>query len=186
MRAWYGSNARAPRSLKSTRPIVSRPPGAIFLLALGLGVAVPCRTSQVADHQDTAADPWSSTQVVEPAALVKELGTTSKSRALVVYVGFDFLYQAAHLPDALFYGPARESAGLQRLKTAAQNWPRDRDIVIYCGCCPFNHCPNVRPAFEALKAMGFTRLRVLHIENDFRSDWLKQGYPVEKSLPPTK
>jgi thiosulfate/3-mercaptopyruvate sulfurtransferase len=135
---------------------------------------------------DDAAESWNVAQLVQPAGLVRELAATAKSRPLVVCAGFDFLYQAAHVPGAVFYGPAREPAGLQRLNDAARSWPRDRDIVVYCGCCPFSHCPNVRPAFTALKRMGFTRLRVLDIEHDFRTDWLKQGYPVEQSLPPTK
>ncbi len=151
-------------------------------LLLGLSTAARFRAAQT----DTTAEPWSSAQLVQPAEIVKELGAPAKDRPLVVCVGFDFLYQAAHVPGSVFYGPAREAAGLQRLKDAAQSWPRDRDIVIYCGCCPFSHCPNARPAFAALKRTGFTHLRVLNIEHDFRTDWLKQGYPVEQSLPPTK
>jgi hypothetical protein len=34
-------------------------------------------------------------------------------------------------------------------------------VVIYCGCCPLDKCPNVRPAFTLLKTMGFTNLHVL-------------------------
>jgi len=150
--------------------------------AIVLLSAWPHRSPACASQGDSA-DPWTSAQMVEPAALVKELAAPAKARPLVVCVGFDFLYQAAHVPGSVFYGPAREAAGLQRLKDAAQNWPRDRDIVIYCGCCPFSHCPNARPAFAALKQMGFRRLRVLDIEHDFRTDWLKQGYPAEQSLP---
>lgn len=158
---------------------------ALSTAALLIAIASPVRFFGRSGPSDTA-EPWSTTQVIEPADLVKQLAGPENPRPLVVYVGFDFLYQAAHVPGAVFDGPARESAGLDRLKTAAKDWPRDRDIVIYCGCCPFSHCPNVRPAFAALKDMGFTRLRVLRIENDFRADWLKQGYPIEKSLPPAK
>jgi hypothetical protein len=56
---------------------------------------------------------------------------------------------------------------------------RDSAIVIYCGCCPWQHCPNVAAAYDALHAMGFTRVTVLHIANNFNDDWVKQGYPAE-------
>jgi hypothetical protein len=51
---------------------------------------------------------------------------------------------------------------------------------VYCGCCPLEHCPNLRPAFEALRAMGFTHLRALLLPTNFYTDWVKPGYPVEK------
>jgi thiosulfate/3-mercaptopyruvate sulfurtransferase len=47
---------------------------------------------------------------------------------------------------------------------------------------PFGYCPNIRPAFVALHGMGFTRLRVLVMPNNFSSDWVDKGYPVEKGL----
>ena len=171
-------NPHAPRRLTKTALLIT-----VCTAVVGL-LAWPGR-SHSRPAQADSAEPWTRAQMVQPAALVKELAGPAKARPLVVCVGFDFLYQAAHVPGSVFHGPAREAAGLQRLKDAAQSWPRDRNVVIYCGCCPFSHCPNARPAFAALKEMGFTRLRVLDIEHDFRTDWLKQGYPVEQSLPPT-
>jgi len=176
-----GNNRYFVRRLKRAAPLVALGLGAIGLLAFGWPSAAPC-----AGQEQPAADPWSNSQVVMPAQLLKELGGAPKTRPTVVYVGFDFLYQAAHVPGAIFFGPARQDVGLDHLKAGVKGWPRDRDIVIYCGCCPFDHCPNVRPAFTTLKEMGFTHLRVLYIPHEFRSDWLQQGYPVEKSLPPTK
>jgi hypothetical protein len=35
--------------------------------------------------------------------------------------------------------------------------------VIYCGCCPWTHCPNMKPADDALHAMGFTKVKSLSI-----------------------
>jgi len=173
---WHPINPHEPRTPTKTWLVVAI--CTVVLLLLAWPRHSPSRAAQPDD-----ADPWTSAQMVEPGGLVKELAGPAKVRPLVVCVGFDFLYQAAHVPGSVFYGPAREAAGLQRLKDAAQNWPRDRHIVVYCGCCPFSHCPNARPAFAALKQMGFTRLRVLDIEHDFRTDWLKPGYPVEQSLP---
>jgi len=131
-----------------------------------------------------AAESWAQSDVVQPAQLAKELAGLQSSRPLVVCVGFKFLYDSAHIPGSVLLGPAREATGLNSLESAAQSWPRHRDIVIYCGCCPFTECPNVHPAFAALKRMGFTRLRVLNIPQNFGQDWVQKGLPVEKSASP--
>jgi len=54
--------------------------------------------------------------------------------------------------------------------------------VIYCGCCPWSHCPNVKSADDALRAMGFIHVKVLYISNNFGADWVDKGYPVGKGL----
>jgi hypothetical protein len=42
------------------------------------------------------------------------------------------------------------------------------------------HCPNIRPACDALKEMGFSQVKVLNIPERFGDDWTAKGYPVEK------
>jgi thiosulfate/3-mercaptopyruvate sulfurtransferase len=51
-------------------------------------------------------------------------------------------------------------------------------VVIYCGCCPFSRCPNVRPAFELLKEMKFTMPRLLNLPHSLNDDWVSKGYPM--------
>jgi thiosulfate/3-mercaptopyruvate sulfurtransferase len=58
--------------------------------------------------------------------------------------------------------------------------PRTNLIVLYCGCCPWDHCPNVKPADDTLHAMGFTNVKVLYISNNFGTNWVDKGYPVAK------
>ena len=53
-------------------------------------------------------------------------------------------------------------------------------IVLYCGCCPWNRCPNVAPAFKLLRDLGFTSVKVLYMANNLGSDWVDKGYPVER------
>ena len=73
------------------------------------------------------------------------------------------------------HGPASTPDGLADLKRWAANLPRNREIVIYCGCCPFAHCPNIRPAFTALQEMGFKSIRVLVLETGLGQDWVEKG-----------
>jgi thiosulfate/3-mercaptopyruvate sulfurtransferase len=102
------------------------------------------------------------------------------SRPIVVCVGFHSLYHGAHIPGASYHGPGSTPEGLADLKKFAQSLPRSTNLVIYCGCCPLEHCPNIRPAFVALRDAGFTRLRVLILSHDFASDWVAKGYPVSR------
>lgn len=132
------------------------------------------------DGTRSSADPWASGQTVEPAVLAKEISGHDSRRPTIVCAGFRTLYEGAHVPGAVFHGPAIEASGLAGLKKWAEPLPRSADIVIYCGCCPLAHCPNVTPAFTALKAMGFRHLRILVLPHDFAHDWVEAGYPIAK------
>lgn len=125
------------------------------------------------------AEPWESSATVEPAALVKELDGPKASRPTVVCIGFHPLYRGAHVPGASFQGPASSPEGVEDLKHWASTLPRSTPIVLYCGCCPFAQCPNVRPAFSTLHDMGFTSVRVLMLPTNFATDWAAKGYHVE-------
>jgi thiosulfate/3-mercaptopyruvate sulfurtransferase len=66
------------------------------------------------------------------------------------------------------------------LRTRVANLPKDTAIVIYCGCCPWSRCPNIAPAYDRLRALGFKQLKVLYIADNFGANWVDQGYPVAK------
>ncbi len=52
-------------------------------------------------------------------------------------------------------------------------------VVVYCGCCTAQNCPNIRPSFAYLKEQGFTNVRLLDIETGLYPDWVDKGYPME-------
>jgi hypothetical protein len=76
--------------------------------------------------------------------------------------------------------PVAGEAALQQLRKRVEGLSRTPFIVIYCGCCPWSHCPNVRPAYEALHNLGFRILKVLYIAGNLGTDWVHKGYPFEK------
>ena len=125
------------------------------------------------------ADPWTPAQTVQPANLVKELAD-SKNAPTVVFVGFQRLFTAGHIKSAQYHGSGGNPDGLAQLKTWVASLPRATNLVIYCGCCPIDRCPNLRPAFTALHDLGFTRLRVLILPTDFAVDWVDKGYTYDK------
>ena len=116
--------------------------------------------------------------LVEPAKLAKTLESTAKKPA-VICVACPVLYRSKHITGAVFAGPGNKPEGIESLKKAVGGMPKDADIVLYCGCCPMERCPNVRPAHQALKDAGFTHVRVLRIETNMAADWYSKGYPSE-------
>ncbi len=151
------------------------------VLAAGCSRAATSDTASAVPPQQSATEPWTPAQTVQPAELLKELASTSpQERPTVLYVGFPSLYRAGHVPGASLHGPASSAEGLADLKRWAQGVARATPVVLYCGCCPFTECPNVRPAFTTLRDMGFTHLRVLMLPSNFATDWVGKGFPVEQ------
>ena len=116
---------------------------------------------------------------LEPKDLVAQLQAAGSKPALI-HVGFAVMYRGKHIPQSIYAGPARSAEGLDALKKAVAKMPREREIVVYCGCCPYEMCPNIKPALAALREMGFTRVKALMLPTNFATDWINHGYPVEE------
>jgi hypothetical protein len=127
---------------------------------------------------ETISDPWSKSELIEPADFVKRLRGEKKPLRLIC-VTFPVLYRQKHIPHAQLAGPTNKPEGIAALRAAVQTLPRNEEVVIYCGCCPMKNCPNIRPAYRLLKDLGFERLGVLDLPTNFHTDWVAKGYPVE-------
>jgi hypothetical protein len=132
------------------------------------------------------ADPWTAAQGIQPGELAAMLSNSKDAKPPLLYVGFAVLYRSKHIPGSIYAGPASKTEGLQALRQAVHNLPKDTDIYIYCGCCPMDRCPNIRPAFQTLKAMGYTNLHVLMLETSFGKDWVAHGYPIAGQSAPNR
>lgn len=159
---------------------------AIFLLGISSAlplVSVLGSAQRSREDQKKAEDPWSKAQILQPADFAGELGNAKgESAPTIVYVGFRTLFEGGHVSGASFHGTASTEKGLAELKKWIATLPRTTNLVIYCGCCPFDHCPNIRPAYTALQDMGFTHVRVLVLPTSFAVDWVEKGYPMQKGL----
>ena len=151
----------------------------IVLLTLLLLVimAAVCSASNSADSELAPG----SAQLISPEDLVKILKSSNSAKPLILNVGPLLLYQQAHIPGSEYIGPGSDEQALERLRMTVKPLPHNKFIVLYCGCCPWSHCPNVRPAYSALHALGFTRVKVLYIADNFGTDWVYKGYPTDRS-----
>jgi hypothetical protein len=123
-------------------------------------------------------DPPQPGQLIQPQALARALADTTAKRPVVLQVGFKVLFRSGHIPGSRFIGPASKLEGVAALQQELGKLSRKPPVVLYCGCCPWTDCPNVRPAFEAARKMGFKDVRVLNLAKNLQHDWVDQGLPV--------
>jgi hypothetical protein len=122
--------------------------------------------------QRPLSEPWTESQLIAPADLAEKLTHQGGNKPLVYCVG-----PGALIRGSIDMGPAHEKENLEKLKKALQKIPSDAELVIYCGCCPFEKCPNIRPAFSLLVEMKFTNAKLLNLEHNIHTDWVAKGYP---------
>jgi len=122
--------------------------------------------------------PWNSPEVLKTDDLARMV-TKKQTPPHLIHVGFDRFYNSKHIPGSIYAGPGRTDEGLAALKKAVANVPKDAEIVLYCGCCPWDHCPNMKPAYKLLRSLGYTRIKVTEIPDSFQKNWIEKGYPVE-------
>jgi thiosulfate/3-mercaptopyruvate sulfurtransferase len=151
---------------------------ATLLLISVLGAFTAAATP--AQTPDSAELPPGSAQLISPEDLVKVLQSSGGAKPVILNVGPSLLYQQAHIPGSDYVGSGSEAAGLERLRARVRPLPHGTFIVLYCGCCPWSHCPNVRPAYDELHELGFNNVKVLFIANNFGTDWVDKGYPTIK------
>ncbi len=149
-----------------------------FVLVTSVALLMACAAVGALAQTKPADIPAAA--LIQPADFAKLLQASNGNKPLVIQVGSRVLYAEAHIPGAEYLGPASSDDSRQKLRERVQELPHNQPIVLYCGCCPWSHCPNVKPAFQELQALGFTNVKVLYIANNFGADWVEKGYPVTR------
>ena len=147
-----------------------------FILAAALLLGFTTAVAQTAQY----ALPPGGSELMNPEELVKILQVKKGAKPLIFNVGPYLLYEQAHIPGAEYLGAASTPQGLAALRDRVKTLSPKTFIVLYCGCCPWNHCPNVAPAYAELQTLGFSNVKVLYIANNIGMDWVDKGYPVVK------
>ncbi len=117
---------------------------------------------------------WTSKQLMEPAVLASVL-SSGKNIPHIFSVG-----PGAIIPHSVDIGMTNTDENVSKLKKDLKDLDKKTSIVIYCGCCPFEHCPNVRPAISLLNEMKFTNYKLLNLPHNIKTDWISKGYPTVK------
>jgi len=144
-------------------------------------VAAPAGIAPASPHGNPPdAASLSPDVLIIPEDVARILQSSKGDKPLIIHVGFHVLYSQGHIPGSEYIGPASQDEMVEKLRKRVESLPRGKFIVLYCGCCPWTNCPTVKPAYEALHSMGFTKLKVLYIPNNFGQDWMYKGFPVVK------
>lgn len=159
--AWLGTTALICLSMK------------LGYLALVAAVLI----TAVAFAHDSELAPGSPA-LIQPEDLAKTMQSAGAGKPVILYVGPHTFYAQAHIPGAEYIGPAVKAEGMDKLRSRAKSLPHEGLVVIYCGCCPWDHCPNIHPAYHELTKMGVANLKVLYLATSFGANWAEKGYPV--------
>ena len=119
------------------------------------------------------SNPWTQQQLLEPAALAKTITSSKSPQPLIYCIG-----PQAVIKNSIEIGSTQNKDNLRNFKQQISRLPKDANIVIYCGCCPFDVCPNIRPAVNLLNEMKFKNFKLLNLAHNIKADWIDHGYPV--------
>jgi thiosulfate/3-mercaptopyruvate sulfurtransferase len=119
-------------------------------------------------------EPWTSKDLMDPAVLASLISSPKTQKPLIFNIG-----PLANIKGAVSTGSASSKVNLAKLDKAMEGVSKDKMVVIYCGCCPFRNCPNIRPAFNLLKALGYNNVKLLNLKQNLKVDWTGNGYPMD-------
>jgi rhodanese-related sulfurtransferase len=159
--------------------LVKRSGIAVFLIFSFVFISSQLR-AQFTPAPTASASSIPEAQWLKPEALLHMQQAKSAEMPLILQVGSRMLFSQAHIPGSEYIGPGSQPAGIQQLQNRVNTLSRKKLIVLYCGCCPLNRCPNLGPAFAKLHEMGFTNVKVLYLAYNFGADWADKRYPVEQ------
>jgi len=140
----------------------------------GLLFAIPnanAQTTPVSPAVPAVSDPWSVSELLDPAALAGQLKTGNGP--VIFNIG-----AVEDIKTAKHVGPVNDAKNLAKFKGMIAALPKNTTVVIYCGCCALPKCPNVRPAYRELKAAGFTNIRILNLPVNLKTNWIAAGFPL--------
>jgi len=138
-------------------------------LPIVLLIIICCKQNQ----KNKTHEPWSISQLLEPKLLYSSI-ESEKDVPKIISIG-----PGVVIENSIGVGECRYNENIEKLKSLVSVYSKDDQIVLYCGCCPFKNCPNIRPAFTLLNELGFKNHKLLNIKNNIKADWIDMGYQTE-------
>lgn len=121
------------------------------------------------------AQTWQKDQLLATQDLAIKIKMNSKDLPLIFNVG-----PMENIKGAKAVGPGNAVTFGHKMQTELSMENKAKPIVIYCGCCSYVNCPNIKPAYDALIAQGFKNTKVLELPESLKKDWQEKGFPMEK------
>lgn len=118
---------------------------------------------------------WKEKQLITPEALLKQINKGDTANLLLLNTG-----PVEDIKGAVTIGAVEDARNLAKLTEYLKDVPKNKQVVIYCGCCPLSVCPNLKPAYNVLKEMKFKNYKILKLTHDLQEDWIDKGYPIQQ------
>jgi rhodanese-related sulfurtransferase len=123
----------------------------------------------------TQQEPIKKELVIQPQELAAKINDPKAVKPVIFNVG-----PVDQIKGAIAIGQVNSDEGMAKFKREALKVAKDKEVVVYCGCCSSENCPNIRPAIKFLTESGYKKARVLNIPTGIKEDWVQKGYPTEK------
>jgi thiosulfate/3-mercaptopyruvate sulfurtransferase len=118
---------------------------------------------------------WKKEQLMPTKELADKINTNAKDKPLIFNVG-----PMENIKDAIAVGAATNLTFASKMQSTLAMENKTKAIVVYCGCCSYASCPNIKPAYDILIAQGFKNTKVLELPEGIKPDWVAKGFPMEK------
>ncbi|MDP3468964.1 MAG: rhodanese-like domain-containing protein [Daejeonella sp.] len=146
----------------------------IILISLSSTSISLSQTTVKANQALDKKDNWTQKDLIAPSELAAIIANPKANQPKIFNIGV-----VENIKGSINLGGVSEQANLLKLKSALSKLPKNTFVVVYCGCCPFERCPNIRPAVNMLKTMGFTKGKLLNLPTNLKQNWIDKGYPLE-------
>jgi len=117
---------------------------------------------------------WKKEQLMPTQQLADKIKTNAKDKPIIFNVG-----PMDNIKTAVFVGRATSATCVEKMKSTLAMENKTKPVVVYCGCCSYASCPNIKPAYDALIAQGFKNTTVLELPEGIKPDWVAKGFPME-------
>ncbi len=120
------------------------------------------------------APTWKKEQLMATKELADKITANTKDKPLIFNVG-----PMDNIKGAVAMGAATNITFGEKMKATLAMENKTKAVVVYCGCCSYSSCPNIKPAYDILIAQGFKNTKVLELPEGIKPDWVAKGYPME-------
>lgn len=120
-------------------------------------------------------DPWTADDLMKTEDLVDKITKQKTDDFHLIHIGFEDI-----IPHSINAGPGMEKESLENLQNILKDISKEEEVILYCGCCPMDVCPNIRPAFDLVKNLGYKNLKLLDIPTSIKADWIDYDYPTKQ------
>ena len=117
---------------------------------------------------------WKKEQLMPTKELADKINTNTKDKPLIFNVG-----PMENIKGAQAVGAATNATFSNKILSYLTMESKTKAVVVYCGCCSYSSCPNIKPAYDILIAQGFKNTKVLELPEGIKPDWVAKGYPTE-------